>query len=272
MPANGNGAVERALELLEEAERCAKRLRRGSARREDLHRFRVNIRRLRVHLKIHDEACKVPQKLRERLRRAFRRTNSLRDAQIGLTWINGLGDRARHGRTDTGALAAEAARRGPRDLAPDDWKRFAKLAKAVRRTLTKRGRAGPDLRGFRKDCESAARRAFRKLARRIARLNGGQDAKALHKVRIAAKRLRYILEPLAGRVAGLPPLNSVKSLQKSLGDIHDLTVIEAELQSLRHNRPSLDAQATAAIEHALLRRAALLSRAGREWSKPVWRA
>lgn len=271
MPARRDRAVERALDLLGEAARCAKRLKKGSAREDDLHRFRVNVRRLRVHLKIHKEVCRVSRKPRAMLRKAFRLTNGPRDAQIGLKWINDFARQARQRGSDTDALTAEAARRQPREIDPGVWKRFAKLAKVIRGTLKKRCREDPGRRGFRENCDNAAKRAFRKLSRRIARLDGGADAKALHEVRIGAKRLRYILEPIGGNAAGLPSLRSVKKLQTLLGGIHDLAVVDAELKTLRHKKPFLDAQATAAIDQASLQRAELFSRAQREWRKPLWR-
>jgi CYTH domain-containing protein len=59
-------------------------------------------------------------------------------------------------------------------------------------------------------------------------INGG-DAKA-HVARIEAKRLRYILEPVAGMVeGGAVVVSQLKRLQQVLGDWHDLDLLAAEV-------------------------------------------
>lgn len=267
MSSHGHGAAARALDLLEAAVERAKKNKKGAAGEDGLHRFRVSVRRLRVHLKAHVKACRTPRKLRRRLREAFRRTNEPRDAQVALSWINGFAARTRRRGTDAGALAAKAAMLRPRDLRPEFWREFVELSKDIRRSLKKRRRASADRRGFREDGEIAAQRAFRLLAHRISRLDLRENSRALHKVRVAAKRLRYILESCKGEVAGVPALEAVRKFQRLLGGIHDLAVVEDKLEILRHENIFLDAQATAAIGEVLLRRARLLFRARREWSR-----
>ena len=60
----------------------------------------------------------------------------------------------------------------------------------------------------------------------------GQDATALHDLRIAAKRLRYVLELLGfclGDVAGEAETR-MRELQTAIGDVHDCDVLLARLE------------------------------------------
>ena len=62
------------------------------------------------------------------------------------------------------------------------------------------------------------------------------EVKALHDMRIAAKRVRYVLELAEGR--GSPRLKAAKKLQELLGEIHDcddlLPLIRAHVKRLRN--------------------------------------
>jgi hypothetical protein len=53
-----------------------------------------------------------------------------------------------------------------------------------------------------------------------------------HSARIRAKRLRYLLEPLSRRVAGAKALvGLLKQLQDLLGQVHDMQVVDQEIES-----------------------------------------
>lgn len=93
----------------------------------------------------------------------------------------------------------------------------------------------------------------------------------LHEVRIAIKKLRYVLEITgeAGLARVLRPLRTLKAAQESLGHLHDLDVLMTSLQSVPGTAPGKDLQhaaaaAVATIEAAsrLLHRRYLRSRAG----------
>jgi len=70
-------------------------------------------------------------------------------------------------------------------------------------------------------------------------------ARAQYEARIAAKRLRYLLEPFADEVEGLPKLiRSLKKLQDLLGEMHDAEVawgeVGAGLEELGASAPEPD--------------------------------
>jgi CHAD domain-containing protein len=68
------------------------------------------------------------------------------------------------------------------------------------------------------------------LESHLARIDDAGDEKRAHEARIRAKRVRYLLEPLADEIpeAG-PVIKRFKALQELLGDLHDAHVLEAEL-------------------------------------------
>jgi CHAD domain-containing protein len=88
------------------------------------------------------------------------------------------------------------------------------------------------------------------------------DVKALHDLRIAAKRLRYILE-LFGPP---PPVKQLKALQDLLGEIHDCDVQLPPLRALAREAPERQAKGlrTLAVRFAT-RRAELYERFHQGW-------
>ena len=68
------------------------------------------------------------------------------------------------------------------------------------------------------------------LAARLGNIQSAFDDEPAHEARIAAKRLRYLVEPLRGELAGAEEIVShMKSLQDLLGELHDVAVLSGEL-------------------------------------------
>src|SRR5262249_59165172 len=80
-----------------------------------------------------------------------------------------------------------------------------------------------------------ARRAGRDAARlrdRLRRIQGYTSDEAIHRARIAAKHLRYLLEPFVEVVpAGKGVVERLKTLQDGFGDVHDSQVFAGELSA-----------------------------------------
>jgi CYTH domain-containing protein len=76
-----------------------------------------------------------------------------------------------------------------------------------------------------------ARAAAERLKNRLGGIRGHAGEAEIHRARIAAKHLRYMLEPFAG---SLPEVGTVtdrlKTLQDSFGDVHDAHVFVADLR------------------------------------------
>jgi CHAD domain-containing protein len=95
-----------------------------------------------------------------------------------------------------------------------------------------------------------------------------EDQDAAHEARIAAKRLRYLLEPLGAEVPGAPAIvKRVKSLQDVLGDMHDMDVLAGTVahaladDAAEGVRPGLLALA----DRVRARRDALYAKADEQW-------
>jgi CYTH domain-containing protein len=89
----------------------------------------------------------------------------------------------------------------------------------------------------------------------LARLADPEHADEAHAVRIAGKRLRYLLEPLLGLVPGVDAaLSRLKDAQEDLGALQDLAALD---------RAVADALEEAAVEHARRLHQALGSASGK---------
>ena len=233
------GACAVALAYLDDATAAATRLGDGTDR-EALHAFRVAIRRLRVTVRaypgIHES---VPRKYRRRLRKLARATNAARDAEVQLAWFNQRS--ARFTPAQRAALAPFRARLRARrrtELAQAQQKLqrwFGKLERKLRRRLAAlQSNAGLHEAPFRAVAAATLVQYGGELDARLAAVTDATDPDQLHATRIAAKRVRYILEPL---VPGLPGaggaqlVERLKQLQDLFGTLTDAHELEVALQN-----------------------------------------
>jgi len=219
---------------------------------EALHDFRVALRRLRTTLRgFRPELGEaVPKKLQRRLRDVARATSAGRDAEVQLAWIRDHSGAV--GRGSRGGLLWLRARLvGRRDRAyagirEDLPPLFGRLERRVRRALTRaqndRSDASPGHPSFGTAAARVLREQTAELEQELAALRSPGDEAAIHGARIAVKRVRYLLESLAGDVADAAALAvRCKELQDLLGELHDAHVLVEELG---------DAVADAAAERA----------------------
>jgi CYTH domain-containing protein len=93
------------------------------------------------------------------------------------------------------------------------------------------------------------------LQHRLGLVRSIADQREAHAVRIAAKRLRYLLEPVASQLEAAADLVlRLKSLQDLLGELHDLHVFAEELAE--------------ALEDAAVKHARRVSRELLAWGEP----
>ncbi len=213
-------------------------LRRLLAGKDDeaLHDFRVGIRRLRSTLRAYREYLIIPRSEREalaELKAIARATNRARDSEITLIWL----------KTKKGALQ-------PRDYALL-MRALAQRKKCDSRevyaALKKRARAVHKLIGeFAKNSLKArtpspfgaffahrCRIQLCRLRQALADIPAADYRDAAHAARIAAKRLRYVLEPLEREsVEAKSATKMLRELQDLLGLINDSFVIEDALEDL----------------------------------------
>jgi CHAD domain-containing protein len=228
-----HGARALVTALFGEAEQALTRLESGDAD-EALHDFRVSLRRLRSVIRALRPQLgeRVQRKHERRLREVARATTAARDAEVQLAW-----------------LRLEHAHARERDIPALDW--LGRRLEARRRDAS-----GPDLRALAARFHRLARRLSRKLApsdepaprgaapsfgtlladllrahaaellEALEAVGGPFEVEQGHAARIAAKRLRYILEPLRGnlRADSAAAVATLKELQDLLGELHDAHV------------------------------------------------
>lgn len=231
-----------ALAYLDDAGRAERRL-SDPLDSEALHDFRVGLRRLRSCTRTYRSHLKgsVSKRMRRRLRGLTRATNPGRDTEVQLAWLHQQAGQLGPG--DTQGLAWLIGRLEGRkydalnairtEVAP----RFTKVA----------GRLRPRLQTFRVEVRSARTQnhpSFGQvtggllqaqaagLAERLRAVRKVDDVAEAHAARIAAKRLRYLLEPLSRRAPGVKGLvQRLKELQDLLGQLRDRHVLTAEVAS-----------------------------------------
>jgi CHAD domain-containing protein len=234
------GARLLALAYLDPANAARARL-DDPADAEALHDFRVALRRLRSCLRSYRPylAGSVPGKLAQRLRRLARATGPGRDAEVQIEWLRG---RSRHLSSYHRAGLAwlltglEARMRDAYDdLADRVPREFPKIAEELRerfsvyRTEVHLG-GHPHRPTLAEATAEILQRQVAELESHLARIEDAGDEEEAHLARISAKRLRYLIEPLAEELPAAAPLvKRFKALQDLLGELHDAHVLETEL-------------------------------------------
>ena len=196
-----------------------------------LHDLRVALRRLRSWLRAFrpELSDTVKGRTRRRLRDLASDTGEARDAEVALAFIE------RQTRLPTRARTAVRAVVGQLERERDEHLRALRRTVAgdvrkVERELTRQ------LESFwerhRLDEPTAVRQMavvfgdalrfhVKQLQAALARIEPPGQAEHVHRARIAAKRLRYLLEPLSEALGAEEPIRQLRALQQQLGDTRD---------------------------------------------------
>ncbi|MGH7652829.1 MAG: CHAD domain-containing protein [Gemmatimonadaceae bacterium] len=231
--------VEDVQEAAEKLTGLSKELLGGEAEGDDaVHDFRVAVRRLRSWVSsfkpwIDDD---VPKKRRRRLSKIADATRESRDSTVHLEWLkkqreslsarqrvgqSWLSDRLEKQRKDGAEKALEAA-----DESAATSSKLTRKIEFYRAPL--RGDGHSNLFGI--VVAEQIVTAGEKLWQRLAAIDGFTHVETAHRARIAAKNLRYVVEPVAKLFpSGGAIIDTLKKLQDSLGDLHDVHVFAAEL-------------------------------------------
>jgi CHAD domain-containing protein len=208
---------------------------------EALHDFRVGLRRLRSCLRAYRDCLEesVPKKLARRLRRLAHSTGPGRDAEVQIEWLRGrrphLSSYHRAGLAWLLGRLEERMRDAYAKLAAEVDRDFVELEKELRarlsvyRTEVHLDAARP-LSTLGETTAGILRRQVEELEDHLARIADAEDENEAHQARISAKRVRYLLEPLAEEIPGAGPIvKRFRVLQDLLGDLHDAHVLELEI-------------------------------------------
>lgn len=208
-----------------------------------LHDFRVAVRRLRSWLGVDAvlPGSLAPARGHKLLRRLAQATNESRDDEVFAEWLTSarptLATQHR-GAADwmlsrIGRMKRLAEKELHAEIDRDLDKAMALLdERLLRYSVPYDVVRGPQRETFAASMSSLVRSGTARLQRRLAAVNGPEDHGAIHRARIAGKRLRYQLETVAVALPGAQAcLLRLKVLQDLLGDHHDdsvwLTIVHA---------------------------------------------
>jgi len=235
-----------ALSLLADAQKAgdrlmsvARELRDGDAGSDDaLHDFRVAVRRLRSWIRAFTPRLRdaVSRKQRRRLSKIADATAATRDATVHLEWLReerpALSARQRVGHAWL-RERLETQRKDGSDAALAAASDFdAMVAKLTRRLNVYRSAVLAHERPARFGAMLAERllQESELLRGHLAAIHHATDVDESHRARIAAKRLRYLAEPVSQLASdGDAIIETLKTLQDSLGDLHDVHVFSEEV-------------------------------------------
>lgn len=233
-----------ALALLDDAARARRHL--EGAQDDAIHDFRVAVRRLRSWLRSLDPWLEgsVPKKAARRLAKAARATGQSRDAEVHLQWLRAQRDtlnaRQRHGLDWLVERIESEKQDSDAQVALKATALFDRARDKLSQTLptyVARVDDGTMEDAFASVLAGLLREGAQKLADRLGGIDSFDDGGRAHKARIAAKRLRYLVEPVADGVEGGEALvRDLASLQDTLGDWHDVhvfsrTIVDASAQA-----------------------------------------
>jgi CHAD domain-containing protein len=207
---------------------------------EALHDFRVALRRLRTTVGVYAEHSRTTIGARHirRLKKLARATGDARDAELFVQWLA-----KRRSRIDAANVVGEVRllhrleverRRAYRRIGQKVLPEFASFAEEMSERLVRFGeRLSADSQRQRELdtlLRTHAKHALRALRTHLHRATTIDNKRDAHKARIAAKHLRYLLEPRAeASSGGRALLRTLRSVQDRLGKLRDLQLIVAML-------------------------------------------
>jgi CHAD domain-containing protein/CYTH domain-containing protein len=222
------------LDLVHEADLALGRLERNEDG-EALHDFRVALRRLRSLASAYRPYLKgsMKKKLRARLKELASSTNASRDAEVQIEWLAreapGLESGARESASRLRERLEHQMSRAP--AAEALRSSFDPLRAALEKSLARvRLRLDEGRATFLSATGKLLQAQSEAMKNSLAAVKSVEDGEELHRARIEAKRLRYLLEPLQTSVAGVRSLvKRMKSLQDHLGELQDTRVLTAAI-------------------------------------------
>ena len=206
---------------------------------EALHDFRVALRRLRTHLETHKEYLgrSRANKMRKSLSELVSSTNTSRDLEVQREWIEQQMRDERvsqiqreglkliltqfYGNGQNGTSRSELEPIKSRFAMIGD--KFAQPSGSIPES------SGPSS-GVVAVTRAALRKHAAKLRHQLGQIESVDSVRATHRARLALKRLRYILEPLAKIIPDARELvGEFKTMQETLGSLRDLQILRMQI-------------------------------------------
>ena len=210
---------------------------------EGVHDMRVASRRFRSALRDFSPLFekKAVKSLKRHGKLVADALGEVRDQDVAIEALGALRDKAPNAAIAAGVNALIEARQA---LRSDAYSQFLKHVTAERLTEIRNElerdlnlKADGDAPIFRSFAANAIERAHKKFVDRAESIYEPFNDKALHKLRLSAKRLRYALELFDNCWAGelKPFAKYVSKLQSSLGEVHDSSEWIGYLSQIREN-------------------------------------
>jgi CHAD domain-containing protein/CYTH domain-containing protein len=231
---------------------------------EGLHDFRVAIRRLRSGLQAYRPEVRstVRKGTLRRLGRVADATRESRDLQAHLAWLAEQRERLapdeRPGLTWLIGHLEERRRRAWDEMRDEIDGNFPRMAERLNDELvtfrtTIHLDDSPPRQSMARVTSKRLADAAGRLQRRLSGVQQFTDEEPIHRARIAAKRLRYLLEPFAeGYDDGPAIVDRLKELQDTFGDVHDVHVFGATLAGVLADVSRMDLEGEATGREALV--------------------
>jgi CHAD domain-containing protein len=235
-----------ALNYLDQIDSAEKRL-EDTFDLEALHDFRVGLRRLRSSVRAYRPQLEgsVSGKMRKQLRALAQATNEGRDTEVQLAWLAKQSGQVAADDVPgffwfSGRLEGHKQETLDRETA-DVARRYQKVAGKLRDGLAilridlAEGGVRKQL-TFGEVTGGLVQLAVIHLGEELSRVISDASVEEAHEARIAVKRLRYLLEPVA-RLRAQVLIPRLKEAQDILGEHHDMHVLAAEIAAARADLP-----------------------------------
>jgi CHAD domain-containing protein len=271
---SARGARVIALDRLDKAGDEADALANNPHSLDALHDLRVALRRVRSWLRAFrpDLQDSVSRKDRHRLRDLVDATNRGRDADVQVEWLRKASSRGDE-QLKRGAKRLIELIRDDRNGGPLSGNSLAKFEKERSRLVKRLSTLVEPVRPTKAPAPTLAAAIAARLPAHLEALrqaleavHSADDDQEAHAARIAAKRLRYLLEP-AEDVRGCKSLiKQLKRLQDDLGELHDAHVLGRRVNDAILNDPGSEGASLEAIARTLAAdRAEIFARVEPKW-------
>lgn len=232
-----------ALGFLDQVDTARRHFKAGEP--EGLHDFRVGVRRVRTVLRAFRSELRdgVTGGSLRRLKRLARATGRSRDLEVHAAWVSSQADsvtaRQRAGIDWMLRRVAWARKKADRRLKGILRSTFPGVRRRLKRELrsyrlTVRLDRAPAGHSAARTIGCQIQQIAGDLEGRLAAIHSISQGEAAHAARIRVKRLRYILEPLHGRMEIVAHLgSSLRELQDTLGDLSDAEIYGEQLADAR---------------------------------------
>jgi CHAD domain-containing protein len=246
---------------------------------ERLHELRVTVRRLRTLFRAYASEVRgsVRRRDRRRLRDVARATAALRELDVRFAWVDEvtLGGEEFAAAERLRASAAEARADEVTLVSRQLDRALAKLVRRLRRrlrsyTIELEGKKAAAVPAFAVALADTLTRHRHQFEQQLERAAGTDDESRIHAARIATKRLRYAIEPVALTQTGAAATAELVELQDRLGRFLDLgaavVALDRELSAaLRDGNAAGVSGLQGLLARARTERAELLDRVRADW-------